>query len=303
MGTRFAIYTADIVGASGTTTFNQLHGAGVGMGQNVDEEFTGGSIDRNVSILAEAESKAYLETKDLLKLLTDVSLTAGLKCTEGALFRGRRRDDSGTFSGSNDHLVAASAEGFFCITSLNCRQGVAAEARCEYWALYDGETKPFTLSVSANASGATAPAVNTKYYLGPVKINGTALTDVQSVEIIPGLDVRWIKGDGDVFPRKLAIYLRRPTIRINFTSPQNLNTLGALYLVEKTNVDVFLRKGATGDAGRVPDTDANHIRIRASSAAAKPEDFTGQGNDDYTTGVTILPTGTISSALTEAISS
>jgi len=302
MSTRFAIYSADIIGGSGTTTFNQLHGSGLGMGQNVDEEFTGGAIDRGVSMLAEAESKAYLETKDLLKLLTDVSITAGLKCPTGALFRGRRRDDSGTFSGSNDHMVAASALGFFCITSLNCRQGVAAEARCEYWSLYDGTNKPFTLSVAGAASGATAPAVNTKYYLGPVKINGTSLTDVQSVEINPGLDVRWIKGDGDVFPRNVAIYLRRPTIQINFTTPQNLNTLGALYLVEKTNVDVFLRKGATGDAGRVVDTDANHIRIRASSAAAKPGDLAGQGNDDYASSVMILPNGTISSALTEAIS-
>jgi hypothetical protein len=302
MATRFSIYSADIIGGSGTTTFNQLHGSGVGMGQNVDEEFTGGSIDRNVSILAEAESKAYLETRDLFKLLTDVSITAGLVCPTGALFRGRRRADSGTHSGSNDHMVAASAKGFFCITSLNCRQGVAAEARCEYWSLYDGETKPFTLSVAANASGVTAPAVNSKYYLGPVKINGTALTDVQSVEVTPGLDVRWIKGDGDVFPRNCAIYLRRPTFKINFSTPQNLNTLAALYLVEKTNVDVFLRKGTTGDAGRVADGTAEHIRIRSSSAAAKPDDLTGQGNDDYTSGVTILPNGTISTSLTEAIS-
>jgi len=301
MSNRFSIYSADFIGAGGTTTFNQIHGSGFGMGQNVDEEFTGGAVDRGASMLAVAESKAFIETRDLLKLLTDVPLLTGLKCTSGALLRGRRRDDSGTFSGSNDHMVVASALGLLCVASLTCRQGVAAEARCDYWSLYDGSTKPITLSVAGNASGITAPAVNTKYYLGPVKINGTALTDVQSVEIIPGLDVRWIAGDGDVFPKKCAIYLRRTVIRISFTTPQNLNTLAALYLVEKTNVDVFLRKGATGDAGRVDDSSANHIRIRASSAAAQPQDLVGQGNDDYTGGVTILPNGAISTALTETI--
>lgn len=301
MSTRFSIYTADFVHAGGTLSFNQIHGSGFGMGQTVDEEFPGGAVDRAVSMLAAAESKAYIETRDLLKVLTTVPLLTGLKCSSGATLRGRRRDDSGTFSGSNNHMALASALGWLGVSGLTCRQGVAAEARLDYWSLYNGETKPFTFTVAANASGPTSPGFNSKYYLGPVRVNGTDLTDVQSVEIIPGLDYRWIVGDGDVFPRYGAIYQRRTMLRITLASPQNYNTLEGLYLNEKTDLDVFLRKGATGDVGRETDDSTDHIRIRSSSAAVKPEDISGQGQDDYNGGMSIYPNGQISTSLTEAI--
>lgn len=296
MADRFAIYTADFVHAGGTLSLNQIHGSDVMFGQTVDEEFTGGAVDRGWSMLAFAESKGALLTYDLAKVFQTIPLLTGLKCTTGALLRGRRRDGSGTFAAGNVHAVFGSAVGWLCCPSITVSQRRPAEARLDYWSFFNGETKPWTFTKTGAASGMTSPGVNSKYYLGPIEItvgeSTVRLTDVQSVEITPGLDFRWIDGDGDVFPTAGAIYARRSQVRFTSNNLDTLNTLAGLYLTEQTNVDIYFRKGAQGDFGRVVDTDAEHARIRIASSAVKPDDIAGRGNDDYGHGFTVLPNGT-----------
>lgn len=302
---RFSLYSCDFIGGSGTVTFKQLHGADVMFGQSVDEEVPGGAVDRAWSMLAFAEAKGGIMTYDLATVIDSVPLLTGLKCTSGALIRGRRRDDSGTFNSGNVHAYFASALGWLGCTSISVRQRSAAEARLEYWSHYNGETKPWTFTEAGNASGITAPGTNSKFYLGPVDVvtgvTRVRLTDVQGVEINPGLMYQWIDGDGDVWPKNGAIYLRKPSIRIDAKSLSQLTAVGGLFLTEQTNIDVYLKRGAVGDDGRVADATTSNIRIRVATGTIKPDDVSVRGNDDWGGSLTVLPSGTIASASNLAI--
>lgn len=296
---RHSIYSATI-GAGTPFVLRQLDGGDINPGQSLGEIIPGGALDRANTFLNFASPTAMLRSADLYTILTEISLTVGVACPTGAVFRGQARTDGGGFAGGSSHVNWTSTKGWIGITSIAAAQNSPATASLAYWILHDGTNVPL-VAASGQALGGSAPTLTSLYYLGPVYLNGSLLPDVQSINIEPGLNYQVVAGDGEVWPQNGAIYTRTPRLHMTSLNPALMATLSAAFLTQGTTLAFYLRKAATGNLGRVADDTAEHIKITAATGAIQPNQISVNGNDDYSGGMIGLPNTTISVSLVSTI--
>ena len=111
--------------------------------------------------------------------------------------------------------------------------------------------------------------------------------------------------DGGVFPATglSSITSRNPQIDLTFLNtailPSTLANMVAAAFA--TTLAVYFRKGAEGGEGRVANATAEHIKISAAAGTWGPEDVSVSDENDVTTTITVMPTGTLSLSAASAI--
>lgn len=299
MSNRYSIYPASFVHAGGTLTLGQIGAARPSMNSNIDEVIVGGTVDRGANILQVAAPSATLSSHDLTNIFATLSPSAGLSCTGNCIFQYQKRADQAVYAGAGTNFLLTATKGFLMPTRLAARDSGAAALEMMFHALYDGTNPPYAATVSQNLTGTAA--FSSRFYHGPVYVNGVQITGTIGVSIDFGIRVTPVYEDGVVFPTLLHITARTPTINIQFAKLDVASTIGSMFIGALAGtVACYFQKGSPSGT-RVAAATASHAKISAATGSWGIDDVSVQENDDATASVVVRPTAALAVSVATAI--
>lgn len=149
--------------------------------------------------------------------------------------------------------------------SLSARQDEdAATMQVKLAAYGNGSNDPVQVPAAAIEAAAAQVA---PWTVGPVRINGTFIDGVQSIQIANNLEVIKHKTDGDAVPTMITIRRARPVVTIETS---NLRTVAGFARegVAITALDVFLKRRKPNKLVYA-DADLQHIKFAYESGTLK----------------------------------
>jgi len=195
--------------------------------------------------------------------------------------------NGGLRAGASLHLKVLVSDGIIIPMTLAAAGDAPASIDYQVVATYDGTNAP--LIVTPNQSLAGAPTVGELFFLGPVKINGTQVTGVQSIEVDFGISLVVRGSDGLLYPSFVAIAAIAPTIRITTTDVEALSTFGIDGTGQSaTASEVYFRAGVDGGT-RAANATSVHLKI-ATTASKGRISVQGVGGGEAAAVIIIQPT-------------
>ncbi len=167
---------------------------------------------------------------------------------------------SGIRGNASSYLLTA-ATGSVFPRSLNATQGAPATFGLDVIPYNSSGTNPITFATSS--ASLNTPTQDQCYTLGPVFLNGTRLSGIQSVGISLGIQETVEFGDGDVWPKHVGIISRLPIITLSSLDVALFDQIDAGGLAV-TQLDMYFRKGTLGGGGVVAEATSGHIKIAAN---------------------------------------
>lgn len=315
MAAQYSLYSSTLTPSSPGTALvlNQITGRDVSAGLRLHELQLAGAVDRAATVILDGDSMVTFRTTDLTTILGAVPLTTGFRVDEGAVFRYQKRGadvvsgsgTTGPFTTGSTHRTVTSPKGFLIPVSISAAQNGIASMVLTYYSYEsdDGATPPFVLNTSQGLS--SAPARNSEFTLGPVTLNDVVLDGLQSWELQSGLNFVTRKKNGRTYPNEGRLISRLPRLVLKFDNPEIADSVGSYFHSQLANtLKVFARKKSlTTTDGNVADDASSHLAITISAGSWKLDDESANDHDDIPGTVTVMPTGTISSSLSAAISS
>ncbi|HEX5499368.1 MAG TPA: hypothetical protein VFX03_09080, partial [Thermomicrobiales bacterium] len=239
-----------------------------------------------------------------------VSPTAGLNCVGGAVFQAQKRADGGAFAGGSTNVTVTSKKGFCYPKRLSAKADEIGGAKLSlvYSALYDGTLSgtpllPVPPLVFAVAQALTsAPAFNSRFYLGPVYNNAAIVGGVEDWDFDFGIEYKTKLLDGDLWPQVGSIVSRKPKLSLTALDAATANAIAnSLFNAPLAGaLNLYLRKASPGNA-RYADSLTDHIKLSIAAGAGNLESIDVQGQEDATFKITAEATGTIAVTIGSAI--
>lgn len=173
-------------------------------------------------------SHSFLQAEPTFSFSTyeiDKALTAtGLLATSNTLAEVYFQHTAQQGVRNSTHTLLTVAKGMFVPVSITASQGGLAEMSFELHAVStDGTTNPVTQNVAASLP-AYAPIL-AKDTLGPVSVNGTQITGVQSWSLTFNGDVQKNTSDGNVYPVVASLLSQAPTLTVTTNNVIQAQTL------------------------------------------------------------------------------
>lgn len=299
---RYTLYTATL---NSTLALVQMDGWSIKPGVQRATIIPGGLIDVAHVGIAGATPSVSLTTRDLSTFLTGVTISAGLACTASSTFVLQERLDGGTLNpvATTTHETVTAAKGFVYPTSISASQDGTDGATLEatFVPLWNGTLAPLVWNTGVAISTITVPSFVSRYFLGPVYHNGTAIAGVTSVSIDTGINFTPRAFSGEPYAKIGSIVTRTPSISITVTEAATAGTLTSLFgSAVNTSFAIYLQKGVASGT-RVAAATAQHIKISTASGDWGADDIAVSGNDDGTMTLTVTPTAVLACSLVSAI--
>ena len=199
----------------------------------------------------------------------------------------QKLDNGGTRAGATSHLKIAVNEGIVIPRRLHAD---ASGATLDYdlIATWDGTNDPLVFTASQSLAG--SPSGDEGFVLGPVKINGTQLDGVQSMDLDFGIQEIVRGSDGEEYPRYVAIGAIAPMISITCDDAEAINTFGIDGTAQGgTQSEIYIRALAEGGA-RAANNASSHIKILNTASKGRIHVDSVGGSDIMAATVTITPT-------------
>lgn len=192
----------------------------------------------------------------------------------------RQGEDRGTRLALNtsNHERLRMSKAFLVWNTIEATHQQDASIACRLIACYDGTNIPVVSVGTGSLSG--TPAATQFYTLGPVTINGVAVSDVQNISLASGIEIETQGGQGDPWPTYVAIKTVDPVLSITRHDKPwaDYHSSGGAI----TSLVAYLRaKDEDGD--NVANGSASHIKITATNGLILPENTSGGGNDPAVT--------------------
>lgn len=229
-----------------------------------------GDVRKSFSAVASVDSLVNFTTTQVANLLGVIG-EGELKITSGAVatFFYQQLDEGARRKGITSHLKKVVNQGIAVPRIISASQGSApATMSVDTVATWDGTNDPVVITDSQSLVG--SPTVDEQFTVGPVKINGSFVGGVQSIDIDFGKILFVLSADGDGFPTFVSVNSISPTIRIVTTDVSFAATLGNFGVVQgATDSVVFLRKKLQGNIN-TPDVTAEHISFTMDEGQIVP---------------------------------
>lgn len=256
------VFTATL----GSLTLNQVMSSNFSANGTPVEGVTSGAVDVAQYFGGAIDFRASFESDDLASVAAVANVaTAGIAVSSGTITLPYQiRANKGTFvSGANNYSLSGT-NGLIWPNSFSLPAGGDATVSLECLFLSsDGDTIPVTVNTGVTLSAET---FQSKFTLGPVSVNGTALNDVTGVTVSTGIEVTPLFYRFNYAPFAF-IARRRPVIDITLYDLDDLNALGAGWGAG-TALVVYARKRAV--TGFVDDATAEHISFSFADGLIQP---------------------------------
>jgi hypothetical protein len=234
----------------------------------------GGEVEPKFVCIGEQRPSIFFTTLALARALAAVGAD-GLTLSAAANFWFQKMVvDSGTRAGALSHLKLTVNAGIIVPRTLRAAQGDYATLEYECACRYNGTNEPIVPLASQSLTG--TPAVDEKFTVGPVNINGAALDGIKETTIDFGLQLLLEVSEGDIWPTFIAIMERAtPLITIRTTDALAFNTLGLDGVAQgATDSEVYFRKKAA-DGGNELDATAEHIKVSIDAGMVTVDEVAG----------------------------
>ena len=259
-----------------------------------------GAIDPSHLYGGPANPTVLFETGDVAGALGLMSVSTGLHVSSGTItIPYNKRANGGAFAGTSSHMTISGANALIIPVQISGSQDNEAVILTVQVIFYSttGLANPVTFNTGASLA---AQSFNVMYDFGPVYADlgsGSAqIAEATGWTVNTGLVVVPRRYNGGVYPSKLFIVQRNPTIEITFEDFDDAAAFGTVYDA-LTSCAVYGRKRADGGT-HVADATEEHVKL---SFATGISDIRTLGGSDRTNGqASIMLTG---KALTAAVTS
>ena len=287
----FTLYAVDV----DDVLIDQVKSMGVSTELNEILEGGDGSHFNKFAAVGEQRDLMSFSTTALKAALDKVPLS-GLKITAGAVVTAffQAFAEGSTRGGTSKHVKMIVNEGIAVPRTLTVDNNGVATLSYDVVCTYDGTNVPILVTKEQSLAG--DPTVDQLHTVGPVKINGTTIEGIQSINIDFGISLIILGGDGEGHVTYVAVQKIQPTITFVTLDLEVLESLklGGTAQGETDSV-VFLRK-IDQNGLRVADGTAEHISFTITGDADDPHamihvqsgDATDEG--EATASVRIIPT-------------
>lgn len=231
-----------------------------------------GAVDPSEVMAGKAEPQATFETSDLAGFLAALSISAGAHVSAGTItIPWNKRAQGGSFAGAGANSRINGTHGLIVPTRISCGQDdeAAIAAAMVHFYSTDGFAAAATISNSQNLA---ATAFTGQYTLGPAKVNGTALGELLSIAVNPGITVEVKRHNGGNYPTLVHITQRRPTIDLTF---EDISEIPAIGFAAMTSAAVWFRKRSS--VGFVADATEQHVKFSFTDGLVIPQGISASG--------------------------
>ncbi len=248
-----------------------------------------GSVYNTFVAVARQAPRASFSTT-ALKTALDKVPTTGLKINSDNIVEMflQAADEGGTRKTGANHTKMAINEGLLVPRTLNAPDGSPATLSLEAVATFDGTNDPVTITTGQSLVG--SPSVSEIWTCGPVSINGSALTSVQSIDIDFGLMEMVLGSDGLVWPTYASIAKIQPIITITCLDANAINTFGLTGTAQGATDSLLFLTHCSEGGMRVANATATHIRFTIDEGRISVRSVGGSDGEPLQSVVQITPT-------------
>lgn len=252
--------------AGGKVMIHGIRTVALNSGLRTQVETGDGSVYASFGSLVSGAQVCTVETSDLKTLFDALGIT-GMKIDSGlnpgVVVYGYRMTTGGTRDAlaAGTHHATTVTNGIAVLRSLSLPNQGPAVATFELYARKESATEPLTFSETANLDAGVNPVIDTLWTMGPVKLNATVLSALDSVQIDFGVQVVCETRDSDIYPTFCGIRSIQPRITLNGVHIDDTATLtedGTSFAASL--VTLYARKRAEGGTF-VADVTAEHIKL------------------------------------------
>lgn len=250
-----------------------------------------GAIDPSALYGGAADPTCLFETADVAGALALMSVTAGLHVSSGTItIPYNKRANGGAFAAGSSHMTISSANGLIIPVQITASQDNEAVILTVQAIFYS--TTGLAVPVTFNTGAALASqSFNAQYDFGPVYVDlggGSAqIAEATGWTVNTGIVVTPRRFDGGIYPSKVFITQRNPTIEITFEDFDDAAAFGVVYDA-LTSCAVYGRKRTDGGT-HVADATEEHLKF---SFGAGISDIRTLGGSERTNGqASIMLTG------------
>ncbi|MCA9017267.1 MAG: hypothetical protein KDA77_18185 [Planctomycetaceae bacterium] len=245
-----------------------------------------GGIDTSEIYAGEADPRLQFTTEDVATAVAVTTFcSTGLAIatsTETITVPFKVRADQGGFATGSNHYSLTSTEGGFAYpTQFQASQGGNASVDIELVLISDDGLKPFATNASASIASA---AFTAQYTIGPVTINGTAITEPLSITVNPGIQVEVRRFDGLNYPQVVNIISRDPSITINFRDIADFHAFTGSVAGLSSFSAFFRKRDATGF---VAEATEEHVKFTFADGLLEAGNFSVSGQESGTPSITV----------------
>jgi hypothetical protein len=193
--------------------------------------------------IAVREPRIGITCLDLRHLgASGLSIVDGLTLTTPSKIQFQKRAFGGTFDTAG-HVTLVATRGKLIPEGISATQDAAepAQLTLTFHPLFDGTNDPLQVVTQALQGTPDVPAM---YRLGPVLVNGTQLTGVQSVRVQFGINFQPVRSDGEIVARNGRLGDLDPSLTIEVKNLAILQELLGVGAVPATVVVFFQKVGA-----------------------------------------------------------
>lgn len=261
----------------------------------LDQILLGGDGNIFNSFVATATKRqgATFDTTGIAKAL-DVAAFTGKKITSGTVITMFFQKTAGgsTRSGATSHVKLIMNEGLLMPTGLTVTNDQPAILSFTAIATHDGANEP--LAVTINQSLIGTPSIDQAFTVGPIKLNGTTITEIQSMDMDFGINAQILGGDGEGEVTYVYITRIQPRIRaVTLDVETVLNTFGFGAIAQSATPGeesvAYLRKFDEGSS-RVADGTAEHISFLQHQGQIHTSEGSATEDGEATATLVMTPT-------------
>jgi hypothetical protein len=262
----------------GSVTLKQCREADVSPEVQFIANRMSGAIDPSAISVTSAAPKATFTCDDLAGILAGISVSAGLAIASGTItIPFHKRADGSTFGGNSAHAILSATDAVAVIRAISGSQGdenASAEIEVQFKST-DGLTAPVTASVNNTLS---SQSYGNAFAMGPLYIDGSALSQVTSVRVEPGVKIVAKRFDGSVYPTLIYIESRDPMITVTFENLDAMYSQAALF-ASMTSAAAYFRKRVDGGTF-VSDVSTVHIKQSLGTGLKVMQGIRGSGQSN-----------------------
>jgi hypothetical protein len=173
-------------------------------------------------------------------------------------------------------------------------------AQCRMYALYDGTNLPIVHNTGVDLSGAPTPAFTSEYFLGPVYHNGSEIEGILSTSVQFNTMFSTFRTSGNVHAKQGYIARRSPVLQLT-TLKSDVDAAVSHFLRAASGTLAFYYWKGVDAGDRVAVATGGHVKVSAATSVLSDDSLSITENDDATTTITILPSGSLGYTITSAI--
>lgn len=245
-----------------------------------------GGLDVSAYYGGPAEPKVTYSSGDLGTILGVSNIcTAGLAVSSGTItVPFQKRADKSTYASGTVQFTVSGTDGLTIPTSFSVSQDDdSAVCNLETWfESTDGVTVPFGTNSSQTAGSQTFTGM---YGLGPFSLLGSTLSEVVGVTINTGISVVSERHNGGLYPDRLYIVSRRPSMDVLFNDFDDVDSLiaDAVWTDIGSNCIAYMRKRS--GAGYVANGTAQHLSFTFAGGIVDMQSLSASGASTGVAGV------------------